>query len=154
AALLIGMSLQYYKVVQKQAQQSFFSALGAAVLGTGFFIYACWLAMHATAADATVSLIAGGLIQVISGINFHLYSKTTRQFAGFQMCLERMDRFLLANSYCENLSSDSVKDDCRRKTIEVMVTAPMLTLEQVGISVPRPAPAVPKREHAAGTAGD
>jgi len=146
AALVMRTSLKYYGVVLDQAQQSFRWALRIAAVAALFFIYSCWLVMNGKVAGATVSMIAGTLIQVISAINFYLYSKTARQFAGFHICLERMDRYLLANSYCENLSTDSARDDCRRKTIEIMATAPMLTLEQVAISVSHPAP---PPEHAA-----
>ncbi len=146
AALLMGMSLKYYAVVQKQAEQSFRWALLAAAIGAGFFGYSCWLAMNARVAGAMLSLIAGTLVQVISGINFYLYSKTARQFAGFHICLERINRYLLANSYCENLTTDNARDACRQRMIEVMATAPMLTLEQVGISV---SPSASHHEHAA-----
>jgi len=143
AALVMATSLKYYGVVLDQAQQSFRSALWIAAVATLFFIYSCWLVMNGKVGGATVSMIAGMLIQVISGINFYLYSRTARQFAGFHICLERMDRYLLANSYCENLSTDSAKDGCRQKMIEVMANAPMLTLEQVGISPARPVPQPP-----------
>lgn len=142
AALVMATSLKYYGVVLDQAQQSFRSALWIAAVAAMFFIYSCWLVMNGKVGGATVSMIAGTLIQVISGINFYLYSRTARQFAGFHICLERMDRYLLANSYCENLSTDSAKDGCRQKMIEVIANAPMLTLEQVGISA-RPVPQPP-----------
>lgn len=132
AAEILRISLKYYGVVREQAQKSFRSALWLAAFASLFFIYSCWLAMSGKA-GASVGMIAGVLVQVISGINFYLYSKTARQFAGFHICLERMDRYLLANSFCENLTSN--KGECRRKMIEVMVNAPMLTLEQVGISM-------------------
>src|SRR5687768_14825064 len=72
AAMLSEMSLNYYQDVRHQAQQSFVSAIGAAVVGTGFFLYAAWSAMGESPRTDTafVSLIAGGLTQVISGINF------------------------------------------------------------------------------------
>jgi len=150
AAQILDISLKYYVVVGEQAQRSFRSALRIAAFASLFFIYSCWLVMSGKVAGAALSMVAGVLVQVIAGINFYLYAKTARQLAGFHICLERMDRYLLANSFCENLTSD--KDDCRRKMIEVMVNASMLTLEQVGISV-RGVVAQPERA-AAASAGD
>jgi len=149
AAHLLKTSLQYYYIVQNQAQQSFYWALGFAGLGTLFFFLSLRWVIAAKAGLASISLISGALIQVISGINFYLYSQTTKQFAGFHICLERMDRYLLANSYCENLSTQDAKDHCRQKIIETMVNAPMLTLEQMGVVVRYP---LPEPERAAGTA--
>ena len=133
AAHLLKMSVDYYEDVRKQANRSFFSAIGAAIVGIVFFVYVCKQVMAANTHGVTIGAIAGGLIQVISGINFYLYSKTARQFAGFHICLERMNRYLLAYSYCENLSKDA-QNACRQKLIEIMANAPMLTLEQVGLS--------------------
>ncbi len=55
---------------------------------------------------AVVSLISGALIEVISGINFYLYGKTSVQLADFQTRLDVTQRFLLANSMCESLEGD------------------------------------------------
>jgi hypothetical protein len=133
AAHLLKMSVDYYGDVRKQANRSFFSAIVAAAVGILFFVYVCQQVMTGNAHGVTIGAIAGGLIQVISGINFYLYSKTTRQFGGFHICLERTNRYLLAYSYCENLSV-SAQDACRQKLIEIMANAPMLTLEQVGLT--------------------
>src|SRR5260370_13706927 len=129
----MGMSIKYHGVVEKQAEKSFRSVLLAAAIGAGFFGYSCWLAMNARVAGAMLSLIAGTLVQVISGINFYLYSKTARQFAGFHICLERINRYLLANSYCENLTTDNERDACRQRMIDDWATAPIVTLEPRGI---------------------
>ena len=138
AAFLQELSVGFYKIVQHQAIRSFYVALGASGIATLFFLWASYLVMHKDVPGATLGVIAGALIQVISGITFYLYSRTARQFAGFHICLERMDRYLLANSYCENLSTDAAKDDCRRNIINIMATAPMLTVEQVSGLVPQP----------------
>jgi hypothetical protein len=129
ASLLQQMSLNYYQDVRKQAQQSFYSALAAAVVGTGFFLYAAWNMMPQNgrpSSNAYISLIAGALVQVISAINFYLYAKAARQFSGFHVCLERTNRFLLVNTLCENLG-DGHKDKIRVELIRVIANAPMLT---------------------------
>ena len=126
ASLLSQMSVQYYQDVRQQAQRSFFSALGAAVVGLIVFIYAASKGMSEGTLDVYVSVLAGGLIEVISGINFYLYFRTARQFAAFHTCLERTNRFLMANAMCEHLHED--KDKMRAELIRVVANAPLLTL--------------------------
>lgn len=131
ASLLTEMILNYYQDVRSQAQQSFWCALGAAVVGTAFFVYAAHQGMQSGFKEAYIGLIAGALVQVISGISFYLYSKTARQFSTFHVCLERTNRFLLANTLCENLNAVDRKDTMREELIKTVATAPMLTLEQL-----------------------
>jgi hypothetical protein len=127
------MSLNYYQDVRHQAQQSFASALAAAVVGVGFFVYAAWQAMRPGQGDAAaiVPVIAGALVQIISGINFLLYGRAARQFAAFHVCLERTNRFLLANTLCENLNCHERRDAMRSELIRVVANAPMLTLDVI-----------------------
>jgi Cyanobacterial TRADD-N associated 2-Transmembrane domain len=125
-ALMLRMILRYYADVRSQARQSFYAALGAAVVGTGFFV---WIARSSSGGlHASLAALAGSLIQVISGINFYLYFKVSRQFAGFHMCLERTNRFLLANTFCENLSETN-RDVVRAELVKLVADAPMLTMD-------------------------
>lgn len=138
ASLLSKMILNYYEDVRKQAQQSFYCALVAAVLGTLFFIYATWLAMEPkSSATANISLIGGALIQVISGINFYMYARASRQFGAFHICLERTNRFLLGNTLCENLNCPTRRDEMRSELIKVVANAPMLTMDIISEGRPR-----------------
>jgi hypothetical protein len=134
AALLQKMILTYYGDVRKQAQQSFVSALVAAIIGVAIFIFAIWKAMtpigNVPKTEATLGVIAGGLVQVISAINFYLYGRAARQFGAFHICLERTNRYLLANSLCEKLDLPA-RDAARCSLIDAMVHAPMLTLDVI-----------------------
>jgi len=129
ASLLQQMSLNYYQDVRRQAQQSFYSALVAAIIGTSLFLYAAWYMLwrpDSHSSYAYISWIAGALVQLISAINFYLYAKTAHQFSGFHVCLERTNRFLLANALCEKLDVKH-KDKMRVELIRVIANAPMLT---------------------------
>lgn len=131
ASLLQQMSLNYYEDVRSQARRSFNYALGAAGVGTSFFIVAACNMMSTSdtaSSKAYISLIAGAMMQVISAINFYLYAKAAGQFSGFHVCLERTNRFLLANTLCENLD-DEHKSDIRAELIRLIANAPMLTLD-------------------------
>lgn len=127
ASLMQQMSLHYYTDVRRQAQQSFLSALIAAVVGTLFFLLAAWYGMVKDE-QAWVGIVAGALTQVIAAINFYLYGRAARQFATFHVCLERTNRYLLANTLCENLELP-LRDQVRHELIQVVANAPMLTLD-------------------------
>jgi hypothetical protein len=128
-SLLQEMILKYYADVRHQAQQSFIAALVVACIGMLFFIYAIWRGMGSDGIlQAGVGVIAGTLIQVISGINFYLYARAARQFGAFHVCLERTNRFILANCMCEKLSPPA-RDEMRVELARLVATAPMLTLD-------------------------
>jgi hypothetical protein len=125
------MILKYYADVRRQAQQSFVAALGVALVGMLFFVFAIWRGMSSDGTQqASLGVIAGTLVQVISGINFYLYARAARQFGAFHVCLERTNRFLLANTMCEKLSAPA-RDEMRAELTRLVATAPMLTLDLV-----------------------
>ncbi|WP_247232225.1 TRADD-N-associated membrane domain-containing protein [Telluribacter sp. SYSU D00476] len=130
-AKLQQMILNYYQDVRKQAQQSFYCAMGAAIVGTILWSCAAFIDIRSesTSNYSRLGYISGSLIQVISAINFYLYNKTARQFSAFHICLERTNRFLLANTLCENITCTIKKDNIRGSIIKSVLDAPMLTLD-------------------------
>jgi hypothetical protein len=126
AALLLKMSLRYYADVLRQAQQSFFLSLGAAAVGIAFFLYAAWSSMHG--GQAKIGIITGALIEAISAIGFYLYGRAASQFGSFHICLERMNRFLIANSMCESMEPQK-RDEVRSALVDVIAHAPLLTFD-------------------------
>jgi hypothetical protein len=130
ASLLSQMIVRYYEDVRQQAQRRFFSALGAAVGGLIVFIYAASNGMSEADPKVYVSVIAGGLIEVISGSNFYLYFRTARQFAAFPTCLERINRFLRANALGEHWNLPE-QDEMRTELIRAIANVPLLTLSSL-----------------------
>ena len=107
ASSQIELLVVYHNVVLDQARRSFRWALIAAGAGFSFFLVAVGLVLFQQSQNvAIISLISGSLIEVISAINFYLYSKTATQLADFQSRLDTTQRFLLANSVCEGLDGD------------------------------------------------
>jgi hypothetical protein len=135
AALLSKMGLDYFQDVRRQAQQSFLSALAAATIGILFFFYATYRSMEPSTSSDKISLIAGALVQVIAAINFYLYGRTSRQFALFHHCLDRFNRFMLANSMCENIQDTEKRDRFRADLAAIVANAPPLTAD---LASPRP----------------
>jgi len=129
ACLLQGMSMRYYEDVRSQAKQSFRCALGAAIVGTAFFGMAAWPMTSQSSTIGNVGLVAGAVVSLISGVYFWLYRRAARQFSTFHVCLERANRFMLANTLVDNLCPDT-RDALRAELIRIVATAPMLTLDE------------------------
>jgi hypothetical protein len=97
----------YYTTALAQANQSFRWALVVGLFGLAFFFGAvAFLLTTQVQSIATVSVIGGALVEVISGILFYLYGKATIQLADFQQRLAQTQRFLLANAICESLEGE------------------------------------------------
>jgi len=123
AANQIKLLNDYYKIVLDQSRKSFSSALVAAIIGLGFFLGAVLSVMSSETINlALISGVAGAIVEVISGVNFYLYGKTTIQMADFQSRLDMTQRFLLANSICENLDWEA-KQTTRSQLVLKIVDA-------------------------------
>jgi hypothetical protein len=146
------MATAYYQGALSQASRSFAWALGFAVVGTTIVLLAVgtWVIsalrpqpsasgqVRQPAPPLRTNLLphllvglAGVIVQVISGLNFYLYRKATAQFELFHVCLERMGRYLMANSVCANIRDEGQKDQARVDLIKTMANAPMLPAECV-----------------------
>ena len=131
ARLLSKMNLRYYSDVLTQAKHSFGVALIAAGVAVIFFVIAAiYFGMQAQGMKAWVSVVAGALVQVISGTCFYLYGKASDQFATFHVCLDRSNRFVLANTLCEKLERP-IKDDTRAYLVHMIAEAKLLTSDVV-----------------------
>jgi hypothetical protein len=121
AASQIKLLNSYYTLVLEQAKRSFRWALIAAGVGLLFFLGAVGFILVSQLYDAGVfSLISGALVQVIAGINFYLYGRTSAQLATFHDKLEQTQRFLLANSVCEGLA-DQFRQHARSRLIDAII---------------------------------
>jgi hypothetical protein len=126
AASEIRLLISYYDAVLAQARVSFRWALVAAGIGLGFFMGALVFLLTVQASLlATISVIGGSVVEVIAGINFVLYGRTTAQLADFHQRLDRTQRFLLANSICEALNGE-IKDKTRAALVHTIATTAML----------------------------
>lgn len=103
----LDLLVRYYDVVLKQAEKSFRWALAAAGLGFVFFLFAVLVVLFTDKQNiGHISVIGGALIEVIAGVNFFLYGKTTTQLANFHQRLNNTQRIIIANSICESIDGD------------------------------------------------
>jgi hypothetical protein len=131
ATVLEKMIVFYYDDVRRQAMLSFWSALVAGTAGVLVLLYTITHTMSTGVTDKSIiGLVAGVMAQFISGVSFYLYFKVARQFASFHICLERTNRYLLANTIAESLGG-AAKELAKQKLVKAMVSAPMLTVEAV-----------------------
>ena len=78
----------------------------------------------------SVGVISGVLIEFIAGINFWLYSKASKQFGAFHICLERTHRYLVAYKIGEETGSR--KEMVLEHLACIMASAPMITNRDIG----------------------
>ena len=126
------MILQYYADVQQQAKQSFDAAKIVAALGfivlIATLVYIFWLVWHPKISGsitvATVGTVSGVLIEFIAAINFWLYSRASKQFGAFHICLERTHRYLIAYKITEEIKGK--RDETLEKLVCIMANASMI----------------------------
>jgi hypothetical protein len=107
AASQLELLAGYHQIALAQSRRSFFWALVGSGLGLSFFIAAAALAFTlGNAMTAVIPLLSGAIVEVVAGIVFVLYGKTTSQLSSFHSRLEILQRYLLANSLCESLDGE------------------------------------------------
>jgi hypothetical protein len=126
ASILQRMIVSYYQDVRQQALMAFLVAVGLEIVAVFFFVLSAIAAIFSQHI-AVLTTVSGLLVQVMTGIVFYLYRLSAKQFGGFHICLERTNRFLLANAMAGQLP----EAECASKRAEVVtavLNAPMLTL--------------------------
>src|SRR5205814_4613289 len=120
----------YYESVLQQSQRSFQSALVLSIIGTSLiFASIIFLLIRQPPNISYVSLAGGVVLDVIGGLNFYLYGRASALLLTFQPPLDRIGRFLLANSVCENLEGD-LKNATRAKLVEIIANIPLKTTSE------------------------
>lgn len=121
AASQVVISDMHYKNVLQHAQRLFRWALIAAGAGLIFFLVAVALLLFRESLNAAlISLVSGGVMEVIAVLNFYLYGRVFKQLKEFHERLDRTQQYLLANSICENLKGD-VKQATQIELIRAMM---------------------------------
>jgi hypothetical protein len=122
AANQTALLTKYYDEVLKQAQTGFKWAVVASLIGLAFFLGAIIIFLSFNSIDgAVISMVGGAIVEVIAGLNFYLYGKTTAQFSEFHQRLAQTQRFLLANSIC-SLIEDAGRQTSRAELVQVIAT--------------------------------
>ena len=107
AASQLELLAGYHQIALAQSRRSFFWALVGSGVGLIFFVAAVAFALATgIALAAVIPLLSGAIVEVVAGIVFILYGKTTAQLSNFHSRLEVLQRYLLANSLCEALDGD------------------------------------------------
>lgn len=121
ASAQIQLLTQYYNEALTQAQKSFDWALRISIAGFVLFLIAAILFFLGAGIEAAaITSLSGALIQVIAGINFYLYGKTSNQLSLFHTRLDITQRILLADSLCENLEGE-IKQNTRSDLIKQII---------------------------------
>src|SRR5450631_3729564 len=95
AASQLDLLAAYHQIALAQSRRSFFWALVGSGLGLSFFIAAAAFALTTgNALTAVIPLLSGAVVEVVAGIVFVLYGKTTSQLSSFHSRLEVLQRYL------------------------------------------------------------
>ncbi len=120
----IRLLTKFYKLALDQAGKSFRVALGFGVAGVVLILLSiAFLFIRPigewTTLSTTLSGAGGLVVEVIAGLLFYLYGKTSTQLADFHIRLDRTQRYLLANSMCEGLDGD-YKQQARQELVRTI----------------------------------
>jgi hypothetical protein len=83
----------------------------------------------------TLGVVSGAIVQVYSGVAFHLYQRAASQFGAFHTCLERTHRYLVAYKIAEQLQGN--KDATLHDLVCIMANAPMILPAEIATETPR-----------------
>jgi hypothetical protein len=118
AASQIELLAAYHQAVLVQSNRSFFWALIGSGFGLLLFAIAVGFSLvNGLSPTSIVPLIAGAVVNVVSGVVFVLYGKASSQLSAFHGRLEVLQRHLLANSIAESLSTTEERDRARTTLI-------------------------------------
>lgn len=108
----------YYSMGMDQSKNSFKFASAAALAGLAFFIvliaYSVLKPQQNVINIASLGTVLSGFI---TGISFYTYNKSTSQLSSFHDKLFMTQRYLLANSMCEEING-GCKDETRSAIIK------------------------------------
>ncbi|MEO1255844.1 MAG: hypothetical protein AAFY41_13330 [Bacteroidota bacterium] len=111
----------YYREVLAQARSSFRLAVIFASIGSIGLAISIYFASSEKLRDkAFIPFVSGVVIEVFAGVILVLYDRTTQQLSSFHNKLNETNRFLLANSFCESMTSD-VRDATRADLVKMVV---------------------------------
>jgi arsenate reductase-like glutaredoxin family protein len=110
----------YHREVLQQAKNSFLWALLSSIAGFSLFLVAVFFPLQKQPKErAIIPLVGGAFVEVIAGVNFYLYGRTTTQLSSFHRRLDRTQRFLLANSMCESIEGE-LKQTTRAELVKTV----------------------------------
>jgi hypothetical protein len=124
ASTTIELSNSYYTSVRMQSAESF--KWSRIISGVGFFFFLAAIIFlifelgNVSYLGATISAVGGVLVEVYAGLIQWQGKQTVDQAKDYHIRLDRIQRFIIANSACESLN-DSEKQQTRSEIIRKLV---------------------------------
>lgn len=141
AASQIEMLRGFYTEVIDQSKQSFRLALHGSLLGLCFFIVAiAVLLLQAPQSSevAVISALAGGIVQVFSGMLFAMFRSARQQLSRYHERLDLTQRYLLANSICASMP-DPTQTEVRAELVRTIANCtPEAAVAEAAAGAARP----------------
>ena len=111
---------EYYVISKRQAVRAFSATLIACVLGFVIYILGIIVSIDSSNGGMIYSTIAGSVVEIIAGLFFWLYSRTTQQLSIYHERLGKTEKYLSAIQLIEKIT-DSNKDAAYKLIIESML---------------------------------
>ncbi len=110
----------YHNEALGQSRKSFNLARVLVAVGLGFFLFAVAVLLFTSIQEITlVGVVGGAISELVAGIVFYLYGKSSEQLAESQSQLDRTQRFLLANSVCSAIEGEG-RDQTRAELVRAI----------------------------------
>jgi len=110
----------YYGDATDRAKSSYNLAKYIAYSSFALFFFAAILFSYNQDLAQLVTLV-GAINSVVAGVGFYLYRESSNQLEAYLEKLYDLQKYLLANSFCELLSNDNDKDLVRSIIIHGMI---------------------------------
>lgn len=94
---------KYYEKTFDQAENSYKFAKYSAAIGLLVFIGAAVSIVLSKGEYASITIISGAVVEVISGVGFYLHGKILTAMMDNSNKMDRMHRYLLSYALCETL---------------------------------------------------
>jgi hypothetical protein len=114
----------YYQGMLAQTQKAFRSSMIGAGIGLAFFITSIVFALFVNDQSLWKICLAEGIaISGITSMSLWIYNRSMRQLSYYRTRLEQTQRYILANSVCENLEGETKQRT--RAELALMIASPL-----------------------------
>ncbi len=120
AASQLDLALSYYKSVRDQSEQSFLWSRITSGIGLAFFLLAVTFFIIRLENISYISAVGGALVEVYAGLIQWQGKRKEDQAKNYHVRLDRIQRFIIANSACEGLDG-AEKQQKRSEIISKLV---------------------------------
>lgn len=104
---------QYYIISKQQATRSFSSAILMSIVGVVIYFIGIFAVIILKADIAIITIIAGTVVELVSGLSFWLYSQSTKQLNIYHKRLTSTEKYLMAIQMIDKVPEERKYEEYR-----------------------------------------